>query len=77
MDKLKQWGVNAALIGEALISSQDIAAKMKEPLMTWVKICGISDIASAVAACDAGRRLSGDGLCPAAGRLPRAGPENR
>jgi indole-3-glycerol phosphate synthase len=32
MDKLKEWGVNAALIGEALMTSPDIAAKMKELL---------------------------------------------
>ena len=32
MDKLKQWGVNAALIGEALMTSSDITAKMKELL---------------------------------------------
>jgi indole-3-glycerol phosphate synthase len=32
MEKLKEWGVNAALIGEALMSSPDIAAKMRELL---------------------------------------------
>lgn len=30
MEKLKEWGVNAALIGEALMTSTDIAKKMKE-----------------------------------------------
>ena len=30
--KLQQWGVNAALIGEALMSAPDIAVKMKELL---------------------------------------------
>ena len=30
MEKLKEWGVNAALIGDALMSSPDIAAKMRE-----------------------------------------------
>jgi indole-3-glycerol phosphate synthase len=30
--KLEQWGVNAALIGEALMSAPDIAEKMKELL---------------------------------------------
>ncbi len=32
MQKLRSWGVNAALIGESLMSSGDIAAKMKELL---------------------------------------------
>jgi indole-3-glycerol phosphate synthase len=32
MEKLQEWGVNAALIGEALMTSPDIAAKMKELL---------------------------------------------
>ncbi|HIE17612.1 MAG TPA: indole-3-glycerol phosphate synthase TrpC [Dehalococcoidia bacterium] len=30
MEKLRQWGVDAALIGESLMSASDIAAKMKE-----------------------------------------------
>jgi len=30
MEKLQAWGINAALIGEALMTSPDIAAKMKE-----------------------------------------------
>ena len=30
--KLQQWGVNAALVGEALMSAPDIAVKMKELL---------------------------------------------
>jgi len=30
MEKLKEWGVNAALIGEALMTSPDIAKKMRE-----------------------------------------------
>ena len=32
MERLKQWGVDAALIGESLMSAPDIAAKMKELL---------------------------------------------
>jgi len=32
MEKLRQWGVDAVLIGEALMSVPDIAAKMKELL---------------------------------------------
>ena len=28
--KLKEWGVNAMLIGEAIVTSKDIAAKIKE-----------------------------------------------
>jgi len=32
MQKLKGWGVNAALVGEALMSAGDIAAKMRELL---------------------------------------------
>ena len=32
MEKLQAWGINAALIGEALMTSPDIAAKMKELL---------------------------------------------
>ncbi len=32
MEKLRQWGVDAALIGEALMSVPDIAARMKELL---------------------------------------------
>ena len=32
MERLKQWGVDAALIGESLMSEDDIAAKMKELL---------------------------------------------
>ncbi len=30
MEKLRKWGVDAALIGESLMSAPDIAAKMKE-----------------------------------------------
>ena len=30
IDKLREWGVNAALIGEALVTADDIPAKMKE-----------------------------------------------
>ena len=30
MEKMRQWGVDAVLIGESLISAPDIAAKMKE-----------------------------------------------
>jgi indole-3-glycerol phosphate synthase len=30
--KLRCWGVNAALVGETLLSSPDIAAKMRELL---------------------------------------------
>ena len=32
IEKLKKWGVNAVLIGEALMSAPDISAKMKELL---------------------------------------------
>jgi indole-3-glycerol phosphate synthase len=32
MQKLKEWGINAALIGEALMTAPDIAVKMKELL---------------------------------------------
>jgi indole-3-glycerol phosphate synthase len=32
MENLKSWGVQAALVGESLISSNDIAAKMRELL---------------------------------------------
>jgi len=32
MEKLRQWGVDAALIGESLMSAPDITAKMKELL---------------------------------------------
>jgi len=32
MEKLEEWGVDAALIGESLMSAPDIAAKMKELL---------------------------------------------
>ena len=32
MEKLREWGVNAALIGEALMSAPDIATKIKELL---------------------------------------------
>lgn len=32
MGKLRQWGVDAVLVGESLISAPDIAAKMKELL---------------------------------------------
>ncbi len=32
IDKLKEWGVNAALIGEALMSAPDIATRMRELL---------------------------------------------
>jgi indole-3-glycerol phosphate synthase len=32
MEKMKQWGVDAVLIGEALMSALDIATKMKELL---------------------------------------------
>ena len=32
MEKLREWGINAALIGEALMSSPDIALKMRELL---------------------------------------------
>ena len=32
IQKLKEWGVNAALIGEALMTAPDIAAKMRELL---------------------------------------------
>ena len=32
IQQLQEWGVNAALIGEALMTSHDIAAKMKELL---------------------------------------------
>ena len=32
MQILKEWGINAALIGEALMTAQDIAIKMKELL---------------------------------------------
>lgn len=34
MVRLRQWGIDAALIGEALMASPDIAAKMKELLGT-------------------------------------------
>jgi len=32
MQKLEGWGVNAALVGEALMSADDIATKMRELL---------------------------------------------
>jgi indole-3-glycerol phosphate synthase len=32
MEKLRRWGVDAVLIGEALMSAPDIATKMKELL---------------------------------------------
>ena len=32
MEKLNQWGVDAALIGESLVSADNIAAKMRELL---------------------------------------------
>jgi len=32
MEKLRQWGVDAVLVGESLMSASDIAAKMKELL---------------------------------------------
>jgi indole-3-glycerol phosphate synthase len=30
IDYLKSWGIDAALVGEALLTSDDIAAKMRE-----------------------------------------------
>jgi indole-3-glycerol phosphate synthase len=33
MEKLKEWGVNAVLIGEALITAPDIQTKMKELIL--------------------------------------------
>jgi indole-3-glycerol phosphate synthase len=30
MENLESWGVNAALVGEALLTAGDIAAKMRE-----------------------------------------------
>ena len=73
MEKLKEWGVNAALIGEALMTAPDIAAKMKELIMTWVKICGISDIASAIAASEAGTDYLGMVFAPSRRQVT---PEN-
>ena len=32
IQKLREWGINAALIGEALMSAPDIASKMKDLL---------------------------------------------
>jgi indole-3-glycerol phosphate synthase len=32
MDKMRAWGVDAVLIGEALMTAPDMAAKMKELL---------------------------------------------
>jgi indole-3-glycerol phosphate synthase len=32
MEKLKEWGVDAALVGEALVTAADVRAKMKELL---------------------------------------------
>jgi indole-3-glycerol phosphate synthase len=32
MQKLREWGVDAALIGEALMTAPDIAKKMREIL---------------------------------------------
>jgi len=32
MDKLRKWGINAALVGEALMTAPNIAAKMRELL---------------------------------------------
>jgi indole-3-glycerol phosphate synthase len=32
IDNLKRWGVDAALVGEALLTAGDIAAKMRELL---------------------------------------------
>ncbi len=32
MEKLRQWGVDAALVGESLVSASDIAARVKELL---------------------------------------------
>jgi len=33
MEKMKEWGVDAVLVGEALMSAPDIAAKMKELML--------------------------------------------
>jgi indole-3-glycerol phosphate synthase len=32
MEKLRKWGVDAVLIGEALVTAGDVRAKMKELL---------------------------------------------
>jgi indole-3-glycerol phosphate synthase len=32
MEKLRKWGVDAVLVGEALVTASDIRAKMKELL---------------------------------------------
>ena len=32
IQKMKQWGVSAVLVGEALVSAPDIGVKMKELL---------------------------------------------
>ena len=31
--KLKEWGINAVLIGEALVTADDVPAKMKELIL--------------------------------------------
>jgi indole-3-glycerol phosphate synthase len=32
MDRIREWGVDAVLVGEALMTAPDIAAKMRELL---------------------------------------------
>jgi phosphoribosylanthranilate isomerase len=66
---LREWQVQALLVGEAIVTAEDRAAKVRELSPLRVKICGVKTPKQALAAAEAGADYIGLIFYPPSSRL--------
>src|SRR5207245_1913370 len=66
---LSEWNVQALLVGEAIVTARDRAAKVRELSPLRVKICGVRTPEQALSAAEAGADYIGLIFYPPSSRL--------